>query len=120
MTISGRTSPLDENRAAGAAGKEQQCPVRECSRSVLSSEVPEGLPANIRTKRIDEAVARFTGAVVGQAASTFPWAHRVQSRVRWSYVWRDWSEQIDLPASDKNTVQTSTTPDEEAAIVESD
>lgn len=79
--------------------------------------VPEGLRANIRGKRLDDAVARIVGAVQGLVPAVFPWADHIRVRQAWSYTWWDDTERIDLPATDQNTVGTPTTPEEEAAQV---
>lgn len=66
--------------------------------------IPKGLRKNVQFKRVQQAVDRITGTVQGAVGSSFPWADRIKVRSEWSYVWADWSEEIDLPPSDENTV----------------
>jgi len=79
--------------------------------------VPEGLRANVRTARIDTAIASFTSAVQSLAASVFPWADRMTVRSEWSYRWREDSGSINLPATNENTVDVPMSADEEAALI---
>jgi hypothetical protein len=79
--------------------------------------VPEGLRRDIRGKRLDNAVARITGAVQSLVPAVFPWADRITFRYDWSYRWWNDTEEITLPATDDNTVDVPASPEEEAAIV---
>jgi hypothetical protein len=66
--------------------------------------VPPGLRANIQLPRVESAVTAFTAAVRGLAATVFPWADRVRVRHSWSYEWSSDTEEVMLPATDRNTV----------------
>lgn len=79
--------------------------------------VPRGLGTNIRGKRLDDAVARLTTAVQTVVANAFPWADRLVVHYDWSYRWSEDVEEITLPATEANTVETLPTPEEEAALV---
>lgn len=79
--------------------------------------IPEGLRADVRSARIEKAVARISGAVQAMAADVFPWADRLVITNSWSYRWWSESETVTLQPTDANTVTTPTTPQEEAAIV---
>lgn len=79
--------------------------------------IPEGLRADVRTARIEKAVARITGAVQAMAGEVFPWADRLVITNNWSYRWWNESETVKLPATDSNSVSTLASPEEEAAMV---
>jgi hypothetical protein len=66
--------------------------------------VPQGLKANIRSEKVENAMARITGTVQGLAEVVFPWADRVTVRSEWLYAWVDNAEEIPLPATTMNTV----------------
>lgn len=80
--------------------------------------VPEGLRANIRGKRLDDAIARIVGAVQGLVPAVFPWADRITVDTRWDYQWWEHVEEIALPATEHNTVTAPATPAEEAALTD--
>ncbi|MFB8120544.1 hypothetical protein ACFQ6U_13895 [Streptomyces sp. NPDC056465] len=65
--------------------------------------VPRGLRSNIRNERRHEAVKALSAAVVALASRVFPWADRVTIQHEWSYAWWDKTEEIKLPATEKNT-----------------
>lgn len=71
--------------------------------------VPEGLPANIQSHRVQAAVQALTVALQSAAASVFPWADRLRVRSSWSYEWWSDTDTIGLPLTDKNTVATQAT-----------
>ena len=79
--------------------------------------VPEGLRRDIRGQRLEQAVARITGAVQGLVPAVFPWADRVVVRTAWDYRWWEDTETISMPPTDDNTVDSPTTAEEEAALV---
>lgn len=79
--------------------------------------IPEGLRADVRTARIEKAVARITGAVQAMASEVFPWADRLVITNNWSYRWWDETETIKLPETDQNLVSTPASPEEEATMV---
>jgi hypothetical protein len=66
--------------------------------------IPPGLRTNVHLPRVGAAVAAFTGAVQGLAGSVFPWADRIVAEHSWSYEWFSGREEIQLPATEKNTV----------------
>ncbi len=80
--------------------------------------VPEGLRANIRGKRLDNAVARIVGAVQGIVPAVFPWADRITVQSSWSYQWWEAQEDITLPVTGDNTVTTPASAEEEAALTD--
>lgn len=80
--------------------------------------VPEGLRANIRGKRLDDAVSRIVGAVQGLVPAVFPWADRITVDTRWDYQWWEQTEELALPATGQNTVTAPATPAEEAALTD--
>lgn len=80
--------------------------------------VPEGLRANIQSKRLDTAVARIVGAVQGLVPSVFPWADRITVDTRWDYQWWEHMEELTLPATEQNTVTAPATAAEEAALTD--
>jgi hypothetical protein len=82
--------------------------------------VPEGLRANIRGKRLDRAIERITGAVQTLVPQVFPWADRIAVRYDWSYRWWHETDEITLPATGENTVDSPPSPEEEAALVVSE
>lgn len=79
--------------------------------------IKEGLRADVRTARIEKAVARITGAVQAMASEVFPWSDRLAITNNWSYRWWEESETVNLPATDHNTVSTPASPEEEAGMV---
>lgn len=79
--------------------------------------IPEGLRADVRSARIEKAVARISGAVQAMAGDVFPWADRLVITNTWSYRWWSESEDVTLQATDSNTVTTPASPHEEAAMV---
>lgn len=76
--------------------------------------IPPGLRANVHTNRVEAAIAAFTGAVQGLAGTVFPWADRIRVRHSWSYEWWSNTEEIQLPATEKNTVSTQNPVSEQA------
>jgi hypothetical protein len=80
--------------------------------------VPEGLRANIRGKRLDNALTSFITAVRTLAPTAFPWADRITVSSNWSYVWWEDQQEIVLPATDDNTVAEPATAAEEAALTD--
>ncbi|GAA1658227.1 hypothetical protein GCM10009744_59310 [Kribbella alba] len=66
--------------------------------------VPRGLPVNIRTGRVENAISRIVGAVQGLVPTVFPWADQVIVRYDWSYRWWEDTEKITLPVTAENTV----------------
>jgi hypothetical protein len=66
--------------------------------------IPPGLRANVHTNRVEATIAAFTGAVQGLADTVFPWADRIRVQHSWSYEWWSATEEIPLPATEKNTV----------------
>jgi hypothetical protein len=66
--------------------------------------IPPGLRANVHLPRVESAIAAFTAAVQGLAGTVFPWADRVRVQHSWSYEWWSTTNEIDLPATEKNTV----------------
>lgn len=66
--------------------------------------VPQGLRRNVQFKRVENAASRITGAVQAAVSASFPWADSIRVRTEWSYAWADWSDTIQLPATDDNTV----------------
>lgn len=66
--------------------------------------VPPGLKANIYGNRVEAAVAAITGAVQSLVATVFPWADKLDVAHSWSYEWDSDAKTIQLPATDKNTV----------------
>lgn len=80
--------------------------------------VPKGLRANIRGKRLDDAVARIVGAVQGLVPAVFPWADRITVDTRWDYQWWEHTEEISLPVTPQNTVDEPASTDDEAALTD--
>jgi hypothetical protein len=79
--------------------------------------VPEGLRANIRGKRLDKAIERITGAIQTLVPQVFPWANRITVSYEWSYRWWYETEEIALPVTKENTVDSLPTVEEEAAVI---
>ncbi|TDC60556.1 hypothetical protein E1258_14445 [Micromonospora sp. KC207] len=78
--------------------------------------VPPGLPANVRVKRIDTAVASFIAAVRSLAPSVFPWAKSIDVDYTWSYQWLRGNETVLLMPTAENTGDEQTAAAERAMI----
>jgi hypothetical protein len=64
--------------------------------------VPEGLARNVRTAKIDRAVADLTRAVQTLVPTTFPYADQLRVSHDWSYRWWEQTTNIALPVTDYN------------------
>ena len=58
---------------------------------------------NIRTADIQKALDTMSGRMIGLSEGLFPWASTATVRKQWVYNWTDYTEEIPLPATDKNT-----------------
>lgn len=67
--------------------------------------IPQGLRTNIRGARLDKAVDRITGSVLGAVEGVFPWANRMNVWSEWLYQSRDDWEEVALAKSELNTVE---------------
>jgi hypothetical protein len=61
------------------------------------------LPINVRWVAIEKAMDTIAERVIGLSEGLFPWAKSVKVRKQWLYDWHDETDEIDLPATDKNT-----------------
>jgi hypothetical protein len=66
-------------------------------------QVPADLTVNIRYVAIEKALDTITERVIGLSEGLFPWAGTVKVRRQWIYNWTDRTDEIELPATDKNT-----------------
>lgn len=73
-------------------------------RMTFEFRIPPGLRANVHTNRVEGAIAAFIGAAQGLAGTVFPWADRIRVSHSWSYEWWSTTNEIELPATEKNTV----------------
>jgi hypothetical protein len=75
--------------------------------------VPAGLRSNINTKRLEYAAERIIAGVQALVPTVFPWADRLVVSREWSYRWSAETDELQLPATDQNTVVDE--PDAEPA-----
>jgi hypothetical protein len=80
--------------------------------------IPEGLRTDVRSSRIEKAVARISGAVQAMAGDVFPWADRLVITNSWSYRWWSESEDVSLQLTEANTVHEPAPPKADAEPVE--
>jgi hypothetical protein len=66
--------------------------------------VPRALKGvNIHGNAVQKALDTMAERVIGLSEGLFPWADKVVVRKQWVYDWTDYSEEIPLPPTDKNT-----------------